>query len=148
VQGFWLRLLQLPGPMSNRKIHIILADDDPDDCFIFSTMSHELDNVQTTCVNDCNTLLEYLKNNNPPDLIFLDLNMPILSGQDCLKQIKENQEWKKIPVVVYSTASRHEIVDQCKQLGADLYIVKPTNTANLKNAITYAIRELLPHHSH
>jgi CheY-like chemotaxis protein len=127
-----------------KKIHIILADDDPDDCFIFSTMSRELDDVQTTCLNDCTSLLQFLEKNNPPDLIFLDLNMPILSGQDCLKQIKEHAEWKKVPVVIYSTASRVEIVEECKQLGADLYIVKPSSTNNLKNAITHAIRELLP----
>ena len=106
-------------------------------------MSNELDNVQTTCLSDCNTLLEYLGKNDPPDLIFLDLNMPILSGQDCLERIKAHEEWKKIPVVVYSTASRREIVEQCKQLGSDLYIVKPTNSDNLKNAIRFAIRELL-----
>ena len=134
--------------MTKKKIHIILADDDPDDCFIFSTMSHELENVHTTCLNDCKTLLQFLESNKPPDLIFLDLNMPILSGQDCLKQIKQHAEWKKVPVVIYSTASRFEIVEECKQLGANLYIVKPTNTANLKSAITYAIRELLPVQSH
>ena len=125
-----------------KTIHIILADDDPDDCFIFSTMSRELENVHTTCLGDCNSLLHFLEINNPPDLIFLDLNMPILSGQDCLKRIKEHTNWKKIPVVIYSTASRKEIVAQCKELGADLYIVKPNNTDNLKNAISFAIREL------
>jgi len=130
--------------MTKKTIHILLADDDPDDCFIFSTISHELDNVQTTCLNDCRTLLQFLEKNIPPDLIFLDLNMPILSGQDCLKDIKQHVDWKNIPVVIYSTASRIEIIEECKQLGADLYIVKPTKTNDLRNAIAFAIRELLP----
>ena len=125
-----------------KPIHIILADDDPDDCFIFSTMSREVENVHITCLGDCNSLLQFLEINTPPDLIFLDLNMPILSGQDCLKRIKEHLEWNKIPVVIYSTASRKEIVDECKQLGADLYIVKPSNTESLRHAITFAIQQL------
>jgi CheY-like chemotaxis protein len=125
-----------------KNIHIILADDDPDDCFIFSTMSQELGNVHTTCLNDCNSLLNFLQLNTPPDLIFLDLNMPILSGQDCLKRIKQHAQWKKIPVVIYSTASRKDIVEDCKNLGADLYIVKPSNSGNLKNAISLAIQQL------
>src|SRR6476646_12119981 len=121
-----------------KKIHIILADDDPDDCFIFSTMSQELENVHTTCMTDCNSLLDFLKINSPPDLIFLDLNMPILSGQDCLKRIKQHSQWRKIPVVIYSTASRKDIVEDCRILGADLYIVKPSSSDNLKNAISLA----------
>jgi CheY-like chemotaxis protein len=68
--------------------------------------------------------------------------MPILSGQDCLKRIKQHAQWKKIPVVIYSTASRKDIVEDCKNLGADLYIVKPSNSGNLKNAISLAIQQL------
>ena len=124
--------------------HIILADDDPDDCFIFSTLSLEVSkDIRVTCMHDCISLLNYLTNQPLPDIVFLDLNMPVLSGWDCLKKFRQNSQWDKIPIVIYSTASRQETIDQCRQLGANRYIVKPNDSAKLKEAISSAIKELL-----
>ena len=127
-----------------KPIHIILTDDDPDDCFIFSSISKEVsEKITTTCLGDCQGLLRYLEQHKPPDIIFLDLNMPIFTGWDCLKQIKSNPNWKHIPVVIYSTASRKEIIDNCYREGASLYLIKPNDSGRLKEAITLAIDELL-----
>ena len=127
-----------------RNVHSVLADDDPDDCFIFSSLSKEVsEKITTTCLGDCRALLKYLETNKAPDIIFLDLNMPVLSGQDCLKKIKEPPEWKKIPIVIYSTASRMDIIDHCHLLGASLYIVKPNDTNRLKQLIDSTLKQLL-----
>jgi CheY-like chemotaxis protein len=127
-----------------RNVHIVLADDDPDDCFIFSSLSKEVsEKITITCLGDCLALLEYLETNKAPDIIFLDLNMPVLSGQDCLRKIKQQAEWKHIPIVIYSTASRTEIIDQCYKLGANLYIVKPNDTNRLKQLIDSTLKQLL-----
>ncbi len=127
-----------------KPIHIILTDDDPDDCFIFSSISREVsEKITTTCLGDCHGLLKYLEYHKAPDIIFLDLNMPIFTGWDCLKQIKSNPNWKDIPVVIYSTAARKETIDNCYREGASLYIVKPNESELLKKAITSAIDELL-----
>ncbi len=124
--------------------HIILADDDPDDCFLFSALSQEVSkDLRVTCLHDCISLLDYLTNHHPPDMVFLDLNMPVLSGWDCLKKIRDNGEWKKIPIVIYSTSSKKDTIDQCYELGANMYIVKPNDSAQLKEAINAAIKELL-----
>lgn len=122
------------------ELHIVLADDDPDDCFIFSQVANELDaKIKITCLTDCESLLEFLNSSPAPDIVFLDLNMPILSGQECLKKIKERIDWKDLPIVIYSTASRQEIIDECYKLGANLYIVKPSNTNKLKETIAWII---------
>ena len=127
-----------------QEAHIILADDDPDDCFLFASLSQEVSkNIRVTCLHDCHSLLQYLANNAPPDMVFLDLNMPVLSGWDCLKQLKEHLVWQKIPIVIYSTSSRKDTIDECYQLGANMYIVKPNDSAKLKDAISSAIKELL-----
>jgi CheY-like chemotaxis protein len=124
--------------------HIILADDDPDDCFLFSALSQEVSkDLHVTCLHDCNSLLDHLAKQPLPDMVFLDLNMPILSGWDCLKKIRDNVEWKKIPIVIYSTSSRQDTIDQCYVLGANRYIIKPNDSARLKEAISAAIKELL-----
>jgi CheY-like chemotaxis protein len=126
-------------------INIILTDDDPDDCYIFSSLSKEVnEKVKITCFTDCMSLLVHLEHSDPPDIIFLDLNMPILSGQDCLKNIKDHPAWKKIPVVIYSTAARKNIIDECYELGASLYIVKPNDSESLRGAIRLAIKQLVP----
>ena len=125
-------------------VHIILADDDPDDCFLFSSMSLEVSKeIRVTCLHDCFSLLEYLANNPAPDIVFLDLNMPILTGWDCLKKIRENTEWKNMPVVIYSTSSRQEAIDKCYQLGANMYIIKPNDSLQLKEDIIRAMKVLL-----
>jgi len=78
---------------------ILLVDDDPDDCFIFSQVLREsVPEANITCLPDCRSLLNYLQTSNAsvqrciiPDMVFLDLNMPGMTGQECLKKLKENQ---------------------------------------------------------
>ena len=125
-------------------IHIILADDDPDDCLIFSQVAKELkEEVNFTCVESCKALMQFLDSSALPNIIFLDLNMPMLSGQECLKKIKQHEIWKGIPIVIYSTASRQDIIDQCYMLGANLYIVKPTSADKLRDIISWIISRVI-----
>ena len=126
------------------EIHIILADDDPDDCLIFSQVASEVNSTfKITCLHDCESLLEYLNTSSPPDIIFLDLNMPVLSGQDCLKKIKERAEWRNIPIVIYSTATRKDIIEECYKLGASLYIPKPNEANRLKETISSVVEKFV-----
>ena len=131
------------------QLKIILADDDPDDCYIFShVLSDVVPNAEIACLSDCESLLRHLKSLQTqgnecatPDLIFLDLNMPIMSGQECLMKIKEDHICKNVPVIIYSTASRPEIIQECRRIGASLYIVKPTSEENLRKIIMSVIAE-------
>src|SRR5436305_1105416 len=119
---------------------ILLVDDDPDDCFIFSHVFKEsVPDAKVTCLPDCKSLLNFLRNSNRsvqdcavPDMIFLDLNMPGMTGQECLKKLKENEICKNVPIIVYSTASRPDIIEECRKLGASMYLIKPTNPTELK----------------
>jgi CheY-like chemotaxis protein len=133
------------------KLHIILADDDPDDCLILSEVFKEtIPDGEITCFQDCESLLEYLESSNKepeecihPSLIFLDLNMPKMSGQDCLKKITRNEICRNIPIIIYSTAARGDIIDECYKLGASLYIVKPSDTDKLRQTILQVIKTFI-----
>src|SRR5688572_20148193 len=126
------------------RIHIILADDDEDDCLIFTQVATDVSpKVRLTCLHDCESLLRFLEASELPQVVFLDLNMPVLSGQDCLKRIKARLEWKDIPIIVYSTASRKEIIEECYKLGASLYVVKPSNVKKLEDTITWIIQKFV-----
>ncbi|MDP2586124.1 MAG: response regulator [Candidatus Levybacteria bacterium] len=59
-----------------------------------------------------------------PDLIILDLIMPVKDGFTVLSEIKSNDRWKKIPVIVVSNLGQKEDIDRSMALGAADYIVK------------------------
>ena len=70
-----------------------------------------------------------------PDLILLDIVMPIMSGYDVCKQVKMNEKLKHIPVILF-TASEPEIVAaRAKEVGASDYIMKPFDPDDLLSKI-------------
>jgi CheY-like chemotaxis protein len=130
------------------NLSLLLADDDPDDCLIFSHVVEEMPGIQFTCLSSCHRLLQFLNQDDvpgstPPDVIFLDLNMPGINGQDCLTKMKNKPGWENIPIVIYSTASREEIIEECYRLGATLFIIKPDEAQKLKAIIRQVIEQFV-----
>lgn len=62
-----------------------------------------------------------------PDLIFMDLNMPVMDGVACCRRIKEDPELAAIPVVMVTTAGRQDDIELCQQAGCDGFLTKPIN---------------------
>lgn len=130
------------------SFQIVIADDDLDDRAIFVDVAQEVDkNIRVTAVEDCESLLRFLERNEAPNVIFLDLNMPRMSGQGCLKLLKEHAEWQKIPVVIYSTASKSDIMDDCYSKGAALYVIKPNDCDTLRALIVSVLKRFMSTHS-
>lgn len=63
----------------------------------------------------------------PPDLIYLDLNMPVMDGLTCCKALKSDPQTCDIPVIMVTTAGREEDEALCRDAGCDDYITKPIN---------------------
>lgn len=125
--------------MQNDSILITLADDDEDDRLFFTDAFEELKiNTIVNTVNNGRELLNFL--NHPktvlPNIIFLDLNMPILNGIDCLKEIKRDEKFKDIAIAIYSTSSSDQDVENTFVLGANIYIKKPSNFNDLKKILS------------
>lgn len=76
-----------------------------------------------------------LVNRGKPLLILLDLNLPDMTGIDILKQVKENEHLKRIPVVVLTTTDDKREIQRCYDLGCNVYVTKPVNYENFANAI-------------
>ncbi|MGL6340941.1 MAG: response regulator [Waterburya sp.] len=70
-----------------------------------------------------------------PSLIVLDLNLPGTDGREILAELKQNQDLKTIPVVIFSTSSHPRDVDACYRHGISGYIVKPMNTNRLNQLV-------------
>ena len=68
--------------------------------------------------------LEMLKGDSKPKLILLDIRLPGIDGFEVLKQIKENESTKAIPVIVFSNFDEDTDKERARELGAEDYIVK------------------------
>jgi DNA-binding response OmpR family regulator len=71
----------------------------------------------------------------PPDLIFLDLNVPRKDGFQTLKEIKEHTGLRSIPILIFSTSQEQEQVELSYKLGANPYITKPMSFHDLINTV-------------
>lgn len=113
--------------MNPRSIRILYTDDDPDD---FELLQEGLLKVAPEhtlhFVNDAQNFISAVKEFNP-NLIFLDYNMPLCDGAECLKRLMEDPALKHIPVVMYCTSSSEGTLAECFQLGAARYLLKPVD---------------------
>ncbi|QFS44806.1 response regulator [Nostoc sphaeroides CCNUC1] len=78
----------------------------------------------------------YVERHAPrPGLIVLDLNLPGTDGREVLRRIKQDDNLKMIPVVVFTTSNNPKDIEVCYQYGVNSYIVKPINFVQLKRDI-------------
>lgn len=111
-----------------------LADDDEDDCLVFRDVLTELPHPpHLTCVKNGQILLDRLQANAVlPDILFLDLNMPIKDGLSALEDIKRDNRLKSLPVVMLSTSAQPAALEKAFALGALCFVKKPDTFAALK----------------
>jgi len=115
-----------------------LADDDHDDAELFSDALSRVDpTIIFHHVDNGTGVFEFLSNKaaQKPDLIFLDLNMPKMSGWQCLAQLKNNPAYKDIPVIMYTTSSHYRDTEIALDLGAHGLVTKPSEFKVLKTII-------------
>lgn len=111
---------------SNYLTNILIADDDGDDIeFLCEGIEKTLSSVKIDAVKNGEECLGYLAANKPPDVIFLDLNMPMLNGFECLKEMSKKDALKNTNVIIYSTSNYESDIETCRNMGATYYMVKP-----------------------
>lgn len=126
-------------------VHILVADDDLDDCFL-TELAFRGVNFKNSLnfVHDGEQLMSYLRREAPyndsekypyPGLILLDLNMPLKDGREALLEIKHDAELRAIPVVIITTSSAAEDVDRSYAEGVNSYITKPTSFSGLQEMV-------------
>ena len=121
-------------------IVILMADDDDDDYMLTQKALKESKLLnQLIRVKDGEELLDYLKGEGPyeneevvrPGVILLDLNMPRKDGREALREIKSDERFRDIPVVVFTTSKAEEDIYRSYQLGVNSFITKPVTFENL-----------------
>jgi CheY-like chemotaxis protein len=121
---------------------ILLADDDPEDAEMFSLALSDVDpSIKFHHVTSGSSVIEFLQQQPEdlmPDVIFMDINMPEMSGWQCLSTLKSNALTKDIPVLIYSTSSHYHDRQTALDLGALAFITKPSDYRTLEKLL-YAV---------
>ncbi|WP_336516813.1 response regulator [Pollutibacter soli] len=114
-----------------RNSFILIADDDADDKLLLETAFQEIGFTgKVKFVSNGEELTEFLQRldkSENPGVIILDLNMPRKTGLEVLKELRSNNNFKNVHIVVFSTTKNETEVQDCIKLGADSYFVKPIN---------------------
>jgi len=117
------------------KKKIMIVDDEPDQILTVKVALEDMDDEYEVIGADSGMqCLELLKNNQIPDLILLDIMMPEMTGWNTYDRIKENEAWRKIPIV-FLTARTDRIAKDAGDFLAEDYIEKPFNIEDLKERI-------------
>ncbi|MDO7172326.1 response regulator [Mariniflexile sp. AS56] len=124
--------------MLRKPLLIYLADDDNEDRTLFKEALDEL-NMDVTVKDFDNgvTLMEnLLMPEKPlPDAIYLDLNMPLMNGEECLNDIRNEPAFANITLIIYSTYIDEDMAFRLKNKGANWYLMKPNSFDKLKSSL-------------
>ncbi|TDP00268.1 MULTISPECIES: response regulator [unclassified Flavobacterium] len=130
-------MINSENPVGNAKglekkepVKIILAEDDKDDQELFKeALSATKIPSEVITVENGQELVNTLKDpaEPKPDIVFIDINMPVKGGKEALAEIKSDQELKEIPTVMLSTSNHPNDIEDTFNKGANLYIQKPSS---------------------
>ncbi|MFA6924621.1 MAG: response regulator [Bacteroidales bacterium] len=117
---------------NSKSIDILIVEDNSGDARLIREVLKEGKIMNSLhIVKDGVEAMEFLykkgkyENTPNPDLIILDLNLPRKDGREVLAEIKENNELKKIPIVIMTTSQAEEDILRSYNLHANCYITKP-----------------------
>lgn len=117
---------------------IALAEDDSDDQLLFTEALKQVSKEAVLhAVPNGMLLLDLLEDRRDslPDVLVLDVNMPGMSGIECLKIIRQTKGLDHLPVVIMSTSTNPKTIDDAFASGANSYAVKPGRFEDLKKIV-------------
>ena len=124
--------------LSHRK-KILLIDDEPE---LIKAVEIRLKSIgyEVALSYDGRTGIDKAKEIKP-DLILLDLIMPIMDGYGVANELKDDPETKHIPIIILTASQREDLKTRCRQLGVASFIMKPFETSDLLNMVKAILKE-------
>jgi CheY-like chemotaxis protein len=127
--------------MPKEKLNILLIDDDRDECSFFREAMEKINiNFELTCCYNVMDEVYFHLLEKDFHLIFLDINMPGDNGITFLKKIKSKEQFKHIPIVMYTVSGNETDIEVCYNLDAFHYLVKPYSELNLIESLRKIFR--------
>jgi two-component system, chemotaxis family, chemotaxis protein CheY len=121
------------------KKTVWIVDDDIDVRDVLRTMLKIL-GYECRDFEDARTPAHSLMAEDIPDLMMIDINIPVVNGLELLSYIRRKPRWVHLPVIILSSESDEERVEQVVRMGADGYIFKPVTIEELDMAIRSATK--------
>jgi CheY-like chemotaxis protein len=124
---------------------VLVAEDDEDDClFISEALKGAASNIELLFLKTGLDLINFLREGQiRPDLILLDLNMPVMGGKEALVEIQSDQTLRDLPVVILTTSSEDEDRRFCLDRGAKAFFTKPAGLAQLSGLLESLIKQFV-----
>ena len=123
----------------------LIIDDDTDDSELFAEALTAIKSATVCyCAGDGEEAIQKLseKEIEKPDMIFLDINMPVMDGWDCLSKLKSTDQFKDIPVIMHTTSSLKNDKDLARKLGALCFITKQSDFQILKRMLEIVVNKM------
>ncbi len=136
---------------------ILVVEDNVDDSFLLTRQLARIDlDEQVRVIGDGQDALEFLLQTSPlPYAVFLDLDLPRLSGIELLQEIRREPRLHNLPVIIMTSSIDPEDVEKCARLGVFAYLPKPIGVDLFKKIIgcgrsnsSYLPRPIDPHFMH
>lgn len=125
-----------------KSVHILLVEDNLGDILLTKEALEERKLVnKVSVVRNGKEALDFLfqedqyKNTEAPDLILLDINIPLLSGHEVLEKMKSDDRTKEIPVIILTTSSAERDIKLSYKNHANCFITKPVDIEDFMKAI-------------
>lgn len=130
-------------------LEIVMADDDENDQLLMVLAAEEAGiKAHFTFVDDGLKLIDHLKrlhaSNRLPNLIVLDLRMPMLDGHGALDELQAHPDLWQIPVVVFTSSTRRSDVERSLEAGARWFETKPSVFSQLVDVVRTFPRRAAP----
>jgi CheY-like chemotaxis protein len=126
-----------------RAFTCFLIEDDADDQEVFinalAKISPAIKNISAS--NGKDALEKLSAGKVKPDIIFLDLNMPLMNGTEFLKAISGTEYFRQIPIIILSTSSDSDTIAETIQLGAKEFITKPVSYSDWETILKIVLTE-------
>ncbi len=125
-----------------KKLHILLVEDNEGDIVLTTEALEEGGGIEAiSVVKNGRDALDFVMQKNdyeqvlPPDLVLLDINLPLKSGFEVLGAIKAHEATKHIPVIMFSTSASQNDIKRAYQNHANCYITKPADVTQFLNIV-------------
>ncbi|HYV92644.1 MAG TPA: response regulator [Chitinophagales bacterium] len=113
-------------------LRILHVDDDEDDRMFLADALKQLNFPYTlTGAKDGIELFTVMDAGTPYDLIFLDINMPVIDGRQCLKKLKAHEKYRDVPVIMFTVSKSEQDINEVYASGAHYHVVKPYSFMNM-----------------
>lgn len=127
----------------SESIQVYVVEDSPTQALGVKRALLQLPNLKITIFHDGLEAYRAIQQKKP-DILLMDLILPSLHGMALCRLLKYHLDYKHIPLLIFSSITESDIAEQAKRAGADVFLAKPFDPADLLDRVNGLIAKLAP----